>query len=514
MVNQDNFWQEYTLTEDSLNHIFNYLLETETPATQQELAKIIIQKEIGEQTRQIEESQKTEGAIYYPKNTYQIADHLVFPHRNWSKGVVKNVRDGVNPEHPALQVIDVEFEDSTTTSFASNLAEHILNTPVQRTVEPWLDIDHVLSVYGSLIATKINQKLDASEDLVCIAGHYFPRALLVDIGIGQLNLCEAILELENGGPLTIDELIKQIDIPSGVNPKLIEFSLDYALQEDPRFDEVGPAGETLWFLNRLEPPEVRNTPTHLVFEEPIPVLAEEYQKLTAFGSEQCDELEAESISGAVESVVLSLTYPHWRSGTLPLTSNLKLLFPTAYETPRVKFNFIDGRSNAVFPGWVVRPSKYIYGLRDWYSREGIIPGSLIQLSKGKNPGEVLIKVEKAKNSKEWIRTVLVGADGGVVFALLKQVVACSFDERMALVVPDTDALDEVWGKKLKLPIEKVIHQVMVELSKLNPQGQIHAQELYAAVNVIRRCPPSTILNILFNQPWVTHLGDLYFRLID
>jgi hypothetical protein len=514
MVNKDTFWQDYTLTDDSLNQIFNYLLESETPATQQELAKIIVQKEIDAQVKKTEEIQKSEGAIYYPKNLYKPSDHIVFPHLNWAKAVVKNVRDGLNPEYPDLQVIEVAFEDSSTASFASNLLVHKLNEPVQRTVETWLNPELVHSQFGSAISEKIKQELDASEDLVCIAGHYFPRALLVDIGIGQLNLCEAILELENGGPLTIEELIKQIDIPSGVNPKLTEFSLDYALQEDPRFDEVGPAGTTLWFLNRLEPTEVQNTPTHLIYDAPLPVLAEEYRELTSFGSEQCDEYELETIAGPVETVTISLTYPHWRSGTLPLTSKLKLLFPTAYETPRVKFNFLDEKNDATIPGWVVRPSKYIYGLRDWYAREGVIPGSLLQLSRGKNPGEVLIKVEKPKNSKEWIRTVLVGADGGVVIALLKQVVTCAFDDRMALVAPDPNALDGVWEKKLKLPIEKVVNQVMTELSKLNPQGQIHAQELYAAINVIRRCPPSVVLNVLYSEPWVKHLGDLYFKLVD
>lgn len=85
---------------------------------------------------------------------------------------------------------------------------------------------------------------------------------------------------------------------------------------------------------------------------------------------------------------------------------------------------------------------------------------------------------------------------------------------MALVTPDIEALDIVWEKKLKNPIEKIIHQTMIDLSRLNPQNQIHAQELYAAVNVTRRCPPSVILDILFDKPWVKHLGDMYFKLTE
>ena len=50
--------------------------------------------------------------------------------------------------------------------------------------------------------------------------------------------------------------------------------------------------------------------------------------------------------------------------------------------------------------------------------------------------------------------------------------------------------------------------------KLNPQGNVHAQELYAATNLIIRTPPRAILNILNTAEWVSHQGDLYFRLED
>ena len=53
---------------------------------------------------------------------------------------------------------------------------------------------------------------------------------------------------------------------------------------------------------------------------------------------------------------------------------------------------------------------------------------------------------------------------------------------------------------------------MRELSKLNPQ--IHAQELYAAVNILKRCPPGMIIYFLLTNKDVKHLGDLYFRIAD
>jgi hypothetical protein len=514
MNSKENFWLNYEISDQDLHLIYNHLLETEIPASHQDLSKKITLSQIEKQNALIESERKSDGLIYYPKDDYSVDQNVIFPHRSWEKGKVVQVREGVNPDIPGLQVIDVEFAPGKITSFASHLPEHKLNSPIPVAKEQWLDFEVVHELYGEMLAQKLKNKLDSTEDLVCIAGNYFPRALLIDIGIGQLNLCEAILEMSDGGPLTTADLLSQIDIPSGVNEKLVEFSLDLALQEDPRFDEVGPAGKTLWFLIRLEPIEVRDVPMTLQYSGDIVTLPEELQKYKSFGTELSDEFETEDVAIPVEMVTLSLTYPHWRAGTLPLTPKLKLLFPTAYETPRVKFDFFDIKNNATFSGWVVRPSRYIFGLREWYLREGIIPGSLVQIFKGKVPGQVSIKVERSKNSKEWIRTVLVGADGGVVFALLKQVVNCSFDERMAIVAPDIKSLDEIWEKKSRAPLEKIIQQTFHELVKLNPQGQIHAQELYSAVNVIRRCPPSSLINTIFNQPWVKHLGDLYFKTTD
>jgi len=53
---------------------------------------------------------------------------------------------------------------------------------------------------------------------------------------------------------------------------------------------------------------------------------------------------------------------------------------------------------------------------------------------------------------------------------------------------------------------------MRELSKLNPQ--VHAQELYAAVNIVRRIPPGYVIHFLLTHPAIKHLGDLYFRISD
>jgi hypothetical protein len=210
---------------------------------------------------------------------------------------------------------------------------------------------------------------------------------------------------------------------------------------------------------------------------------------------------------------LSITYPHWRAGTLPLTQQLSQFFPTAYESPRVQFTFVDGTTGEKFPGWVVRPSQYVYGLDEWFKSQGVFPGTIITVKRGKKPGEVTILSNKHRPTREWIRTALIGTDGGIVFAMLKQNVNCTYDERMGIAISDLPALDKLWdSSKSKHNLEQVIFSMMKELSKLNPQGHVHFQELYSSVNLLRRCPPGLILSLLTEKPWAQHLGDLYYKL--
>ena len=514
MTINEEFWKNYQVTDNVLEDIYNYLLETETPLNKFEITKYVITQVIQDQENLQQEQLSSLGDIYLPENTFNIGDVLVFSQLNDMKGKVVSTRKGNNPDYPDLQVIDVEFSTGNKCSYAANLTDHVLNNPLPKEKNRLLDPQFVFDEFGTTLTEKIVNSCEQSSDLVCIARHYFPRALLFDISIGHLNLCEAVLEMANGGPLSTIQLIEQIELPIGNNKLLTEFSLNYALENDSRFDEVGPAGVTLWFLKRMEPQEVQKPPFTLQYSHSTTESQEPLVGLEELNRLVFDELEAETESVSPDEITISLSYSHWRAGTMPLTNQLKGLFPTAYETPRVKFTFIDGHTQESFSGWVVRPYKYVFGLKNWYSQQGIIPGSYITIRRSKNLGEVLITTNKSKSSRDWIRTVLVGTDGVVVFALLKQVIQCTYDDRMAIMITDVEAIDAIWTNpgRIKQPVEKVIHTIMREMGKLNTQNQIHAQELYSAVNVVRRVPPSQILSTLYSQPWATHLGDLYFKL--
>jgi hypothetical protein len=515
---RDDYWETFDLHEEDIEFIYNYLLEIETPLTPDELVKAIVEERIRREIEAFEVQRSSAGDLYFPKDSFVENQNLIFPALGWRQGKVVGVRSGVNPDFANLKVIKVQFENGEEREFASEVGEHFLNNPPEITQDSeLLDLHFVLKNYREPLTESLENSLEANEDFVRIAGRWFPRALLLDVNQGHLNLAEAVLDMAGGGPLPTTSLIEQVELPSSENPKLVEFSLDLGLEEDRRFDEVGPAGEVLWYLKRLEPKAVLEVPNFLQYHEIEHDRALLSDDMLALEQELDDELSPFEAGNFVDDdVLISLIFPHWRAGSLPLSSRVQHLFPTAYEAPRIRFMLEDRKTGDIFPGWVVREKRYVVGLQEWYQNQGLMPGSLVRVQRGKNPGEVQISAVPRRSSREWIRTVLVGSDGGTVFAMLKQVVTADFDERMAIAVPDVDAVDKVWERmqKERPPFERVVVDIVRELTKLNPQGHVHATELYATVNVVRRCPPGPIFALLASRPWFEHVGDMHFRFND
>jgi hypothetical protein len=513
---RENYWEEFELQDEDIEFLYTHLLEKETPLTPQELIEVLVKERIRREVQKIEQQRLAGGEIYLPEKTYDIDQSLVFPALGWKRGNVVGIRDGWNPDAEEFSVIHVQFEDGEKKEFASQVVDHPLNQPADIIEDEVPDPDSVIRVYKDALVQQLEKDLRANTDFVYIAGRWFPQALLVDVHTGHLNLAEAVLDMEGGGPLPTSALLEQVELPSNENPKLVEFSLDLALQEDERFDEVGPAGEVLWCLRRLEPEGVREIPLYLRYtpiEHDRSLITPE---MLALERDLDDELSNfdESFPEQKE-VVVPLLFPHWRSGTLPLSPRIRPLFPTAYEAPRIRFQLIDGLSDKAFPGWVVRKEGYVYGLDEWYKERGLMPGSLVRVQRGKKAGEVIVKADTQRSRRDWVRTVLIGTDGGLVFAMLKQVVSAAYDERMAIAVPDVEQLDQIWEQKQRSPsFERIVVNIVRELTKLNPQSHVHASELYAAVNLVRRCPPGPILALLASRPWFVHVGDLHFRFDD
>lgn len=511
------YWLDFEVDEQDLDFIYNLLLEREVPLTPEEMATALVGERLDRLEREAQASEESEFKIYLPEGSYEVGEMLVFPALGNKVGRLVAMRDGENPGLGSFEVIQVEFEgDGDRKEFAARLEDHKLNRAPEPTPnEAALTVpEAVMERFGNTIQKRLEYRLQNAKDTVRIAGRWFPKALLADIHEGHLNLAEAVLDVAGGGPLPTKDLLEHVEVPGDVDPLLAEFSLDFALQEDDRFDEVGPAGQVLWYLNRLEPPEVLFPPPRLAYRKHPYDRSKLTGDLLDLEVALDDELsDLPPPSEPPEEVTVSLLFPHWRVGALPLSSRFVPLFPTAYESPRIRFLLVDGHSGDEFPGWVVRQEGYVFGLDGWFRKYQVPAGGLVKVRRGDRPGTVVVEVGDRRSRNDWIRTVSISEGGQIGFTMLKQPVGADYDDLMVVGLVDPIALDEAWlrGEQRNMPLNRLIAHVFRELAKLNPQSAVHAQSLYSGVNVIRRIPPGPVFSELVSQPYFVHVGDLYWR---
>jgi hypothetical protein len=212
-----------------------------------------------------------------------------------------------------------------------------------------------------------------------------------------------------------------------------------------------------------------------------------------------------------DEVTVTLTYPHMRMGTLPLSPRLAHLFPTAFEAPRVRFTLVDGDTDEALPAWVVRSGKYVFGLAEWYQKHDFPAGGHLVVQRGSQPGQVVIRAHKRRPTREWVRTAAEGPDGRVAFSMQKQLIGVEYDDLMMVAPGNQEQVDAAWERCRNLPFAQIVADVFRELAKLNPQSAVHAKTLYAGVNVARRSPPGPIFAELVAHPYYALVGDAYWR---
>ena len=508
------YWGEaFTIEEGDLDYLYNLLLEEETPLSTDEMALAIIERRTEREAQAIKRREQG-TTLFRPQDTYTAGQQLVFSVLDFALGTVTGVRPGRNPDYPEFDVIKVDFgEGRPTREFAARLADHKLNQQREESGMGEMKAPEALfQEYGADIAAKLEHRLRANPDIVRLAGRWFPRALLATVNIGHLNLAEAVLDMAGGGPLPTEALLAEVGLPTNINPRLQAFSLNYALQEDARFDEVGPTGQVMWFLQRVEPPEVVEQPRRLIDAGPdfdrsvlTPVLLDLEREID---DEFSPHPEGAELSDEVQ---LTLNYPHLRSGTLPISWRLAPLFPTALVSPRVRFSLIDEDSGDAIPGWVVRQGHYVFGLDEFYRKHDMVAGGHLVVRRGQQPGEVIVRALKRRPTREWVRTATAGPDGRLAFGMQKRLIGVDYDEQMIVGVDNSAAVDEVWQRSQSVPFPRLVADLFRELAKLNPQSAVHAKTLYAAVNVARRSPPGPIFAELATRPYYALVGDAYWR---
>lgn len=512
-----DYWDdELAIIPDDFQYLSTLLVEDELPRSAAELGHALVLYRCQQEDTLIERAM-SQGTPYQPKRSYKDGERLVFPLLGYLVGKVVGTRPGYNPEYNEFKVIQVEFETGKRREFASELTgDHPLNLEPRDVAVDDVALrspEELVELYGAQVGEKLAESLESEPDFIRLAGKWFPKDLLVQVHIGHLNLAEAVLDMAGGGPLSTKDLLGDLELPEEITPQLRIFSLNYALQEDERFDEVGPAGEVLWFLRRLEPEAVQSTPIYLQYaplEYDPALLTSEMLAL----EQQLDD-EWSDLDGAdkvTDPVAVTLTYPHWKSGTLHLSKRLARVFPSG-RTHRIRFTFVDGDTGEEMPGWVVGEGRYVYGLKEWYEKQDVLVGAYLELERGEKPGVVVIRLCSRRPRREWVRIALP-VEGRLTFEVRKQRIACNYDELMIVTEQDTRAMEQVWADayERKPSLNKLVADIFPELAKLSPQGTVHAATLYSAANVVMRVPPGPLLAELVASDAYAPVGDNYWVL--
>ncbi len=525
---QSHHWtRNFTVGKDDIEYLTSMLLEQEKPLSTETLAKALIEERLTQEVTQLREQYK-DSRIYNPSHSYESGQKLLFPAFNFASGQVLDVRTGHNPEYDTFEVIAVEFDESENNradkprEFAAGLASpHALSqtdndglTLELSTAE--LSIDEIMDSVGDDIIYTVENALSENESLIQVAGKWFPRELVVEINEGHLHLAEAVLDINGGGPLSPEEIITEMGGLASGSSELQIFSLNNALREDSRFDEVGPAGGVLWYLQRLEPDAVQRTPSMLYYS-PIPY---DRSLLTAqmldLEEDIDDELsEGVAASEEIEQATITLIYSHRRTGTLPLNAHMRQIFPTAQQTPRVFVTMVDGQDGEEYRGWVVRKDRYIYGLDTFFRKHRLPIGAYVTVSKSDTPGKVIVNFNAYRPRTEWIR-LITPKNNQISFENHKRSIGAEYDDLMILGADDLAAVDTLFDttQQQKKTLAGILRTVIPSLGRLTPQATAHAKTIYSAVNAIKRCPPGPIFATLVANPDFENVGGDYWKLSD
>ncbi len=509
------YWQkEFAVDDRDLELMHGMIVDAGAPLPAASLAQAVI-KDRCKRELDARRNELDRGPMYQPKDGYTAGQTIVFPAFGFSAAKILAVRPGFDPARGEFEVIKVQFEGaSEQREFASQLkSPHALNRSdtddglvfLKNVVSP----DELYAAYGTEVVARLLERLNAAgqSDFVQYQGGWLVREMMADVGIGHLNIAEAAIDVA-GAPLSTEQIVRNLDLPSEVGPAIQQFSLNAALSKDERFDDVGWDGQVMWFLRRMEPADAASPASRLN------TLAEPYETrwigpdLMAMLDDLDDDVTpvATPISENVYTAKVTLTYPHLRSGTLPLSPRLRAMFP-AGSFQRTRIELVDGQRGETMIGWINHAQGYIAGLTEWYKRYQIPAGAILRLERTKRPTVAIVNFEPRRMRREWVR--VAGVAGDVLkFSLQKRAISCDYDESMAVDHADAPSLD-AYAQKVqdeRRPLAGIVREVVPELTKLSPAGTVHAKAIYSAVSVARRCAPAAVFAILSSQPIYVYAG--------
>jgi hypothetical protein len=519
------FWRDqFEVGADDVEFLYQFLLDAQKPQKLSELALSLIDEYLRRENARIEQ-ELTKGAVYAPKHRYQVGQTLAFPGLEFAVGAVTAVRPGQNPEHGDFEVIQVQFEGKgKPREFAAGLqTSHRLNqTNGERLVNDvsLLSADEIYKLYQSEVDEAMLYALeegDRHEAFVEVGGSWLLKDMLAEVHVGHMNIAEALIEVQ-GRPLAAQELLNEADLDSNVSLAMRVLSLDHSLSADERFVRVRQGREIAWFLRRLLPPAVQTIPPLLRYRAlgynrsllSVEMLQLEWE-LDDEWSEGGMRTEAPSL---VPATSFTLTYPHRRHGTLPVSSRTRGFFPQSRDGISV-ITLVDGRWGTRYTGWVVHEGRYVVGLAKWMEDHQVPVGAFITLERTQTTGEIVVDYRTRRPKREWAR--IAHADLNhllLTFDMNKINVACEYDEHMIVAEHSGEELDQlrIGMDGAGVDVNELISNLTPELIKLNPQGTVHAKTVYSAVNIVRRMPPGPVFYALLVNRQLRDVGGGLFAM--
>ncbi|MFK7805006.1 MAG: hypothetical protein AB8G95_25460 [Anaerolineae bacterium] len=508
------YWtaSSFKVTDSDIENLYQHLIDTEEPQKLDTLVRAIIVARIG--AEKLDLQRRLEGrTVYQPLRSYAVGDQIIFPSMQFAHGEVANIRDAQNPQYGEFKSIEVNFTAGRSKEFASELdIDHPLNTgdglSSLQSDEP--DVEKLVAFYGDVVSDALVDRLNGHEEFIRLADQWFIKSLFSDVNVGHLHLAEAILDMNAGGPLTTPQILVDLDMDSGVKPSVQEFSLNYHLQQDERFVEVAPPGRVMWFLHRLTPADVQSVPERLQYETISFDRALFGSQLLQIEREIDDEWSELESADLKQTVKITITYPHLVSGTLPLSSRVRPLFPLGVSQTQL-VTLIDDMTGQEFNAWVAGKNRYITGLEDWFERNSIPVGGYINLTPTDQPGRVIIGCDRRrKERKEYVRLASI-EEGRVKFELRKKNIGCDYDDLMIVGTDQVAALDAIYRKSSQRSLNELLAEIFPDLTRESAQSTVHAKTLYSAINMLRRVPSGVVFAELVRHPAFISVGDQYWQ---
>ena len=88
------YWHDLQINRQDVEYLHTYLFEQETPLTTRELVAVFVNERIRVERLAEQKRRQAGGKTYFPKDSFQPGDDIVFPALDWKHGKITATRAG------------------------------------------------------------------------------------------------------------------------------------------------------------------------------------------------------------------------------------------------------------------------------------------------------------------------------------------------------------------------------------------------------------------------------------